>query len=889
MSFETGFLLAQSGFALLIVDRRLTSIIDMRLNLRNDALSKLMSLLKVAALITSGAMAPLVGNSQNFVVNGSFEQPGYASDDYTAPFRTMATNGVAGWYFGPSGVTGHNYDGITSSAANSLCSGNVEDGTNAAFVQGGVISQMVQLNTGAFTLSFWAMGRVAAGNGANPVAVTIGNFLAETVTPQNTAQNVLSDWTQYAFYFNVPSNGAYPLTFQATIPYNPTDQTTFIDHVAIVALAAATPTIISEPYPQEILFAGQTAQFAVQASGYPAPSYQWQFETNGIYVNLTNNGRIFGATSPCLTISNLNLGDATNYLVQASNSAGFTNSTSVSLTVQPAPSPGSPRAFVTVINPSFEDGQQSGDTYTTPFGSLNPESGIPGWQFNSSANDSYSGIVTETGGTFGSPKYIPQGWQAAFIQGTGRFLQSVTFNTGGMYVIRFRAEGRSNGGAGAETVALQVDGNTVGTFTPLTTQWMLYTSLLFNVAAGVHVISFTGTVPYSQSDRTSFIDAVQIVTPAEAVAALPPTSPVYDIVFVGDSITYGATLADPGGQSPPPQFVQSTGQRFNASVNVSNQGHSGFTTVDWLPTASTGAFQQALNAAASLEAGQPGQLIFSIMLGANDSAQSGTDGAPVSAANYQKNLQIIIDRFLTNYPSALVFIHYPIWYSTNTHNGALYGPAGAALLKTYLPQINVLVASNAFLHPGQVFVGDTQAYGCFETNHLTLMTPESGVDGTFYLHPNAAGAVALAKFWADAIAQALSFATNSSYTAWLQSGDLTPGLPGAAFSDRPTNSLVPNGVAYANPNGLFDSVSPDRVSINVNADIRNDSTLTAILQTSSDLLNWSPVSWSLASDQAGAANGFVRYSIQNLISGQNQLFYELKLSIGGQAQFGLAF
>ena len=336
-----------------------------------------------------------------------------------------------------------------------------------------------------------------------------------------------------------------------------------------------------------------------------------------------------------------------------------------------APPPGSPRGAVTVINPSFEDGQQSGDIYTTGYGNLNPQTGVPGWQFSSSGGDSFSGIVTESGTIFGTPKLIPDCWQAAFIQGTGQFSQSVTFPRAGTNVIRFWSVGRSNGGVGAEPISVLVDGNAVGTFTPSTAQWSLCTSFPFSATAGVHVIAFSGTVPFTVSDRTSFIDGVQIVTPAEAIATVPPTSPVYDLVFVGDSITYGATLADPATEASAVQCMQSLGTRFNMGVRMSNQGHTD-TTVDWLPGSSD--FQGALTAGAVLETNQPGQLVFSIMLGANDSAQSGTDGAPVSPAHYEHNLQVIIDQFLTNYPAAFVFVHYPTWYSTNTHNGAVYGP-----------------------------------------------------------------------------------------------------------------------------------------------------------------------------------------------------------------------
>jgi lysophospholipase L1-like esterase len=389
----------------------------------------------------------------------------------------------------------------------------------------------------------------------------------------------------------------------------------------------------------------------------------------------------------------------------------------------------------------------------------------------------------------------------------------------------------------------------------------------------VHVIAFSGTIPNTVSGRTSFIDGVQIVTPAEAIATVPPTSPVYDIVFVGDSITFGATLADPATQASSVQCMQSLGTRFNMGVRMSNQGHSGTTTVDWLPGSSD--FQGAATAAAALETSQAGQLIFSIMLGANDSAQSGTDGAPVSPVNYQQNLQAIIDQFLTNYPAAFVFVHYPTWYSTNTHNGALYGPAGAALLKTYLPQIDLLVASNAVLHPGHVFAGDKVGYGYFETNYLTLLTPESGVDGTFYLHPNAAGAIVLGGLWANAIVARLNVTSNSAYVAWLQSNDMTPGTPGTGFGDTPTNSLVRNGATYGDPAGLIAALASG--GLEVSADIRSDTNLTVILENSTNLLNWSPLGWPIAPSQSGVATGFTRHAVQDPVNPQNENFYRLLL------------
>ena len=55
----------------------------------------------------------------------------------------------------------------------------------------------------------------------------------------------------------------------------------------------------------------------------------------------------------------------------------------------------------------------------------------------------------------------------------------------------------------------------------------------------------------------------------------------------------------------------------------------------------------------------------------------------------------------------------------------------------------------AITHPGLVFAGDKLAFNVFSNNYLTELTPESGVEGTFYLHPNALGAVVLGELWAN--------------------------------------------------------------------------------------------------------------------------------------------
>jgi lysophospholipase L1-like esterase len=237
-------------------------------------------------------------------------------------------------------------------------------------------------------------------------------------------------------------------------------------------------------------------------------------------------------------------------------------------------------------------------------------------------------------------------------------------------------------------------------------------------------------------------------------AARSENLPSYNIVFMGDSITAGANLSDPASEAPPVQCAQSLSGRFNADVHLSNQGHGGHTTLDWSPVDPSRDLPQALAAARALESDQPGQLVFSIMLGTNDSFKG-----PVSARDYRRNLRNIIDQILVNYHNAFVFIHAPIWFAPCAPDHVL----ALAQLQTYFPEIDRLVAECATVHPGRVFTGDKVAFAHFSKSYLTELTPELRANGiTYYVHPNRIGAAVLGKYWADAIAAALKLTAREA-------------------------------------------------------------------------------------------------------------------------------
>lgn len=225
-----------------------------------------------------------------------------------------------------------------------------------------------------------------------------------------------------------------------------------------------------------------------------------------------------------------------------------------------------------------------------------------------------------------------------------------------------------------------------------------------------------------------------------------------NIVFIGNSITHGAGLKNWQTEAPPNETCAWLRQQPRVGrVEFSNQGVSGHTTVDFLPA--TAKDFTHVEAAANAFTNKTALLVFSIILGTNDSAIKGPNGAPVSKEDYQTNLQTIVGQLLKDFPNCRIVLEHPTWYSPNTHNrGAAYMQEGLTRLQTYFPKIKATVKSFAKTNPKQVFLGDTDAFGFFQKHAEQYLQHENSVDGgIFYLHPNKEGAVILGDFWAKAI------------------------------------------------------------------------------------------------------------------------------------------
>lgn len=216
------------------------------------------------------------------------------------------------------------------------------------------------------------------------------------------------------------------------------------------------------------------------------------------------------------------------------------------------------------------------------------------------------------------------------------------------------------------------------------------------------------------------------------------------IVFIGNSITQGATLRDAANEGPASQ-TRNLLQDQGYSVNILNRGLSGTTTYDWLPDGKSRCFAPMTQATDAFFT--PGAThLFSVMLGTNDSAETTCNGSPVSASQYETNMRQIIDALLQRYPDARILVNYPIWYSPTTHNGAKYLQSGLDRLQTYYPIIDRLAQA----YPNRVFAGNREVFQAFE-GKKEFFTEEQGHQGAFYLHPNAQGARHLATYWAASL------------------------------------------------------------------------------------------------------------------------------------------
>ena len=228
-------------------------------------------------------------------------------------------------------------------------------------------------------------------------------------------------------------------------------------------------------------------------------------------------------------------------------------------------------------------------------------------------------------------------------------------------------------------------------------------------------------------------------------SAQPRKARTCNLIFIGNSITEGALHANKKKTAPPVVAANLVGNMLSMDVHYRNCGRSGATTVDFLPEQKRD-FVRVEKAIEEIKALSYAPILFSIMLGTNDSANFGPNGSPVSNEDYKKNLMTMIGRIRELCPNAIFILQRPIWYSPNTHNAAQYLVAGQKRMVAYTDVLIEIANENE-----DVYLGDRDAFDYFGAKYRKYMFAEDGKAGTFYLHPNEAGARKLARYWAQAI------------------------------------------------------------------------------------------------------------------------------------------
>jgi hypothetical protein len=134
-------------------------------------------------------------------------------------------------------------------------------------------------------------------------------------------------------FTNLVDGGSISGATSSTLVVNGASAATMLDYTVVASnsLGAATSsppatlTVLApvvSPSPQ-VLFGGLTANFHIDVASGLSATYRWRHNNN----NLSDNGRISGATTPNLSVAGLQAGDAGNYdLVMTLNSGSITSS-----------------------------------------------------------------------------------------------------------------------------------------------------------------------------------------------------------------------------------------------------------------------------------------------------------------------------------------------------------------------------------------------------------------------------------------------------------------------------------------------------------------------------------------------------------------------------------
>jgi hypothetical protein len=175
-----------------------------------------------------------------------------------------------------------------------------------------------------------------ASTSAAPINVVYYSTVVNTSTPINTWLHLIAtNSADGTTNLTIPAGAAFlqfGLFFQQDAAQS--GGSTYFDDANLIKTASTDPEISLSPQPLTVVY-GQTANLSVIASGRTTLSYLWYDNLNLV----TNGGRISGATTAMLTISNAMTADEGNYTVTVTDNNGSV----------PSPSGG----YLTVLDPGI--------------------------------------------------------------------------------------------------------------------------------------------------------------------------------------------------------------------------------------------------------------------------------------------------------------------------------------------------------------------------------------------------------------------------------------------------------------------------------------------------------------------------------------------------------
>ncbi|HOW63661.1 MAG TPA: immunoglobulin domain-containing protein [Candidatus Paceibacterota bacterium] len=333
------------------------------------------------------------------------------------------------------------------------------------------------------------------------------------------------------------------------------------------------PSISQQPASTTVA-QGVPVDFAVAATGFPSPTYQWRF----------NGANITGATAAHYRIESASSQNAGQYDVVVANSMGSITSAEARLTI------GLP-----MNNPSFEEdsflswpgysGDNVGNANTPP----GPNIPITGWTQSDLAG---SGINPISNGEspFADNGIIPNGKQVIFIQSDSTINQTVSgLTAGSQYYVHYYENSRTTV---TPSLEVQIDTTTLipAHAVPAVRGSNPYREVysdVFTASAASIDLAFAKSNPLG-GDSTVLIDNVAIVPVPPGTTPLIVRNPENRQVVVGDTNTFslqfvgslpatyqwlknGSPISGETGPTLTLKNIQTTDEA-DYSVTVSNTG-----------------------------------------------------------------------------------------------------------------------------------------------------------------------------------------------------------------------------------------------------------------------------------------------------------------------------